>query len=117
MSAAIPLIRAAPLQVVARFLEREGALVERLLGRAKLTPASLENPEALVPFEAVTRFLEEAAHSQGVEDLGLRFGLHSCVQQMGLFGRLVGQSITLRDALQTLYRVWPSFTSGLRAWL
>ncbi len=117
VDAAIPLIRAAPLQAAADFLEREGAPVERLLARAKLTPVALEHPESLVPFAAVTRFMEEAAHREGVEDFGLRLGEHSRAQQMGHFGRLLGQSLTLRNGLQTLGRIWSSFTSRMRSWV
>ncbi len=117
VDAAIPLIRAAPLQAAAEFLEREGAPVERLLARAKLTPVALEDPESLVPFAAVTRFMEEAAHREGLEDFGLRLGQHSRAQQMGHFGRLLGQSLTLRHGLQTLGRIWSSFTSSMRSWV
>ena len=91
--------------------------MERLLARAKLTPRVLEAPEALVPFAAVARFFEEAAFAEGVEDLGLRVGLASPVQQMGNLGRLLGQSLTLQEALQTLSRSLPSFTSGVHAWV
>jgi hypothetical protein len=94
VSAPIPLVRAAALQVAAGFLERTGAPVERLLARAKLSPRVLEHAEALVPVAAVSRFLEDAARSEGREDLGLSIGRHVQVQQVGTFGRLIGQSLT-----------------------
>ena len=117
MGAPIPLLRAAALQVATGFLERTGAPVERYLARAKLSPQVLEHPEALVPFAAVARFLEETARSEGMEDLGLSIGRHFQLQQVGTFGRLIGQSLTLGEALQRAYRIFPAFNSGVRAWL
>jgi len=117
VSAGIPLVRAVALQVVASFIARSGAPVERLLGKAHLSPRALEDPESLVPFAAVACFVEEAAHAEGIEDLGLRIGTQSQVQQLGTFGRLIGQSCTLHEAIQTAYRLWPSHSSGVRVWL
>ena len=109
MSARIPLVRAAALQVATRFLAGTGAPVERLLERAKLSPRAIENPETLVPFVAVTRFVENAARGQGIADLGLRMGIPSTVHQLGTFGRLISQSLTLHDALETAYRIWSDY--------
>jgi AraC-like DNA-binding protein len=117
VGAPIPLVRAAALQVATGFLERTGAPVERSLARAKLSPQVLEDPEALVPFAAVARFLEETARSEGMEDLGLSIGRHFQLLEVGTFGRLIGQSLTLGEAIETAYRILPAFNSGVRAWL
>ena len=117
MSVSIPLARAATLQIATRFLGATGVPVERLLERARLSPRVIENPETLIPFVAVTRFVEDAARTQGISDLGLRMGVPSSVQQLGTFGRLITQSLTLHDALETAYSVWSGFNSGVRTWL
>ncbi len=81
----------------------------------KLSPRAIEKPETLVPFVAVTRLLEHAARDQGIDDLGIR--LPATVAQLGTFGRLISQSLTLRDALETAYRSWGDYNSGVRTWL
>ena len=115
--AQVPLIRAVVLQIAADVLRRNGAPVERLLRKARLSPGALEKSEALVAFSAVALFLEEAARSEGIEDLGLRIGAATRVQQLGIFGRLISQARTLQEGLATAYRILPSFSSGEHAWL
>jgi len=113
----IPLIRGVIVQLVAAFLERIGAPVEPLFERVKLSPRTRECPESLVTFSAVARLLEEAARTQGIEDLGLRIGAASQPQQLGVFGLLIGQSLTVNDALATAHRSVSSFNSGARTWV
>jgi AraC-like DNA-binding protein len=117
VSISIPLVRASVLQMTTPFLERAGAPVERLLEKVKLSPGALEQPELLVPFLAVVRFLEEAARADGIEDIGLRLGSSLPPLPAGTFGRLMGRSRTLHETLETVYRFLPSFNSGARAWL
>ena len=115
--AQVPLIRAVVLQIAADLLRRNGAPVERLLSKARLSPGALEKPESLVPFSAVALFLEEAARREGIEDLGLRIGAATRVPQLGTFGRLISQALTLEEGIETAHRILPSFSSGERAWL
>ena len=85
--------------------------------KAKLSPHLLEQPESLVPFLTVARFVEDAARAEGIEDLGLRIGMSSEPLPPGIFGRLMGQGHTLQEALEIAYRIWSSFNSGVYAWL
>lgn len=117
MSVAIPLVRAAALRTATSILERNGAPVEHLLEKAKLSPRALEHAESLVPFLAAARFVELAARAEGIEDLGLRIAAAAHPVPPGIFGRLVLQGRTLRDALEIAYGAWSSFNSGVRAWL
>ncbi len=117
MPVAIPLVRASALSVVTRVLEDVGAPVERLLGRVKLSPRILEQKEAAIPFATAAQFVELAARSQGIEDLGLLAARDSDVRAFGTFGRLILGAFTLHDALETAYRWWGHFNSGVRAGL
>jgi hypothetical protein len=74
VSVPVPLLRVSALRVATDFLERDGAPVERLLEKVKLSRQLVEQPESLVPFLAVARFVEEAARATGMEDFGLRMG-------------------------------------------
>lgn len=118
MNPAVPLIRAAPVRAFAAFLERGGAPVESLLERAKLSPRIMSgDAETLVPLAAVARFLEDAARSQGVDDLGIRMGVSIHVQQLGMFGGFVAGARTLREGLECAFRAWRAYSSGERSWL
>src|SRR5262249_28059209 len=117
MAVRVPLIRAVVARMAAALLERIGAPVERLLERARLSPRALENPESLVSFPGLARFLEEAARTQGIEDFGMRLGAASQPQQLGTFGRLIGQAFTLEEALDTAHRNYGNFSTGERPWL
>jgi len=109
-------VRAVVPRMAVAFLARIGAPVERILARVGLTPRSIDDPESLVPFLAVAELLEEAARTQGIEDLGLRLGACSRVEQLGTFGREIARAFTLQEALETAYRLFPSFSSGGHAW-
>jgi hypothetical protein len=112
VSVTVPLVRASSLRIATDFLERTGAPVERLLEKAKLSPYLLEQPESLVSFLSVARFIEEAARAEGLEDLGLRIGTAVHPLPPGTFGRLMGQGRTLQEALEIAYRVWSSYNSS-----
>ena len=116
MIAAIPLVRASILQAAVAALDELGAPVERLLERVHLSPQILRQPDAFVPFAAVTRLLEVTARREGVEDLGLRLGQHLSERPPGTFGHLVARASTLGEALDTVYRLTPHHNSGIRAW-
>src|SRR5262249_47329749 len=83
----------------------------------RLSPRALENPESLFSFPGLARFLEEAARTQGIEDFGVRLGAASQPQQLGTFGRLIGQAFTLEEALDTAHRNYGNFSTGERPWL
>jgi AraC-like DNA-binding protein len=102
---------------VTDFLERTGAPVERLLERANLSPQLVEQPESLVPFLAVARFVDEAARVTGTEDFGLRTGTAAHPMPPGTFGRLARQGRTLHEMLEIAYRLWSLYNSSVQAWL
>jgi AraC-like DNA-binding protein len=113
---AIPLVRASVLHAAVAALERCGLPTERLLERASLSPQVLQQPDTFVPFAAVTRFLELAARSERIEDLGLRMGQQLSERLPGTFGYLVAQARTLKEALDAVQRLTPHHNSGVRAW-
>jgi len=83
----------------------------------KLSPQLVEQPESLVPFLAVARFVEEAARATGMEDFGLRMGTVVHPMPPGTFGRLARQGRTLHGMLEIAHRLWSLYNSSVRAWL
>lgn len=114
---AIYLARTSLLLPFIRFLNQIGAPTERLLNQAKISPLLLDNPEALLPTYLMFRFVEQAAHQEGIDGFGLIVGQTTQILELGLFGHLLCHSLTLFDLLQTLERTLRSLSSGEQAWV
>lgn len=99
------------------FLERLGSPVEKWLEEARLSSFILEQPETLIPRHLGFSFLEKAASREGLENLGLLVGQQTSLNKLGNFGRLICQSLTLYDALNTLQKIFPLNASGVVYWL
>ncbi len=115
--APVALIRAAGLAPVVAVLKRIGAPAERLLANANLPAFILDDPEALISLGQALRFMEEAARATGIENLGLLAGQGMQIDALGVFGRAIRRSHTLREAIETAIRTMPAFNSGGRYWL
>lgn len=114
---AIGLTRSGILLPASDFLRRQGLPVDRLLVRSGLQTRVLDDPEMLVPTTGIARFLSEAAHVQGIDNLGLLAGHAARIESLGVFGRLVRRAPTLGQALETIAALHPSFSSNGRIWL
>lgn len=113
----VPLIRASVIKGFTTFLEEMGSPVKQLLVKAKLPTSALYTPELLLPFKQVTEFYEEAAHKEGCEHFGLLVGQRTQVGDLGAYGRILCQSLTLHDAIHTGIHLVATYTSGERFWL
>jgi AraC-like DNA-binding protein len=114
---AIPLIRVNTVLPFVDFLNRIGTPTESLLKEIKLPTFGLDDAETLIPRHQVFEFLERAACQEAIDNLGLLVGQQTSVGNLGAFGRILCQSLTLYDALSTLVRIYPIFNSGERYWL
>lgn len=113
----IPLVRASALLPFLRFLKEIGAPAPRLLSAVKLPVAVCDDPEALLPLYQTCHFLEQAARSQGMAQLGAQVGEQARLVELGAFGRLVCGSFTLYEAIITGCRLIAAHNSGERLWL
>lgn len=114
---AVPLIRAASSSTVVRFLASVGAPVASAWERAGLPPAALGEPEHVVPLRSLCRFVEDGAHTQGIEDLGLRSGEQTSVEMLGTFGATVRRARTLAEALHRSATAVASYSSTESFWV
>lgn len=113
----IPLIRVASIVSTRDFLRRSGANVDEILRTAQLPPAVFDDPELLLPYPVVARFLDHAGRLDGNETLGARAGHATPLEALGVFGRRVASAATLGDALATAAHVAPAYYSGESFWL
>ncbi len=113
----IPLIRANVIKGFANFLEESGSSAEHLLIKTKLPASALHTPEALLPFKQVAEFYAEAASKEGNEHCGLLVGQRTQIANLGVYGRLLCQSLTLHDAINKGIYMVPTYTSAEQFWL
>lgn len=117
MTKTIPLVRASAVLPFVKFLHQLGSPTARLLEQAKLPITALHNSEALVPLYQSFAFAEQAARLEGIDHLGIVVAEQTPVFQMGTFGKLVCQSLTLYDLLHTIVHLLHTHNSGARVWL
>lgn len=113
----VPLTRASIVFPVVTFLERASAPVQELLAGAGLPASILADPEVLIPTSSAARFFALAARIRGLEDVGLRAGLATSIEELGIYGRLIRRSATLREALEETVQAHPTYSSNGRMWL
>jgi len=96
------------------FLEQGGASTHAHLRSTRIDPEIFLSPESLLPFQQAASFIDRAGRREGLDDFGLRVGAATPVLSLGLFGKVLAQSLTLRDLVQRLVRWAPSLNSGVR---
>lgn len=114
---AIPLIRASAILPFVNFLNQIGTPTERLLKQTKVPIFALENPQALIPLYQTFDFGVKAARTEGIDNLGLVVGQRTQPTDTGLFGKILSQSLTLYDLLNTIVLMISTHNSGLRMWV
>ncbi|MGA9380922.1 MAG: helix-turn-helix domain-containing protein [Phormidium sp.] len=99
-----------------KFLDQIGAPTERFLKKAHLPVCGLDNPENLLPLNQCFAFAELAAHSEGIENLGAIVGYKTQLSQLGAFGALVSQSLTLYELFGKLIQLHKTLVTGEQIW-
>lgn len=115
--AAVPMVRGSAVLSFVDFAERIGVPVEKRLSEAKLTHAIYAGPETLIPLNHAFGFADCLARKEGLEHLGFLVGGETQFQNLGAFGRLVLQSLTLHEALEKISRVIHLYNSAQHIWI
>lgn len=113
---AIPMVRTSALLPFVGFFEHIGVPVERRMAETRLPYQALSEPESLIPLNQGLLFLDRIARSEGLKDLGVLVGRKTHVPELGAFGRLVLQSLTLFDALTKISQIIHLYNSAQRIW-
>ncbi len=113
----VPLVRTSAFLPFVAFLERIGAPVERRMAEIRLPYHVLSEPESLVPLNQALLLIDGVARNEGLKDLGVLVGRETHVPELGAFGRLVLQSLTLHDALAKVSQVIHLYNSAQRIWV
>ncbi|MFT4547457.1 MAG: AraC-like DNA-binding protein [Verrucomicrobiales bacterium] len=113
----IPLTRTATLSPFVHYLSERNGSVTAGLGAVGIDPEMLADPEGLIPLKKVSGFIDHVMRMDGIEDLSLRVGTATPVSSLGLFGKAIEQSLTLKDIVEKLQRYVPLLDSGARVWM
>lgn len=111
------LIRVNALLPFIKFLNQIGSPTEQLLKQAKVPIFALDDPEALIPLYQSCAFVEQAARFEGIDHLGILVGQRTQIADLGMFGHLLCQSLTLYDLLTTIEKMMKTFNSGEQVWM
>ena len=110
MTRSIPLIRAAVLAPMIRWMRANGRPVEERLAAAGLGYVSDETPERPVPLFGVLEVLRGMGALEG-PDIGVRVAAASGIADLGSFGRVILEAGTPRDALQRAIAALPRYST------
>ena len=110
-------MRVAVLSRYIRYVESIGAPVERLLGRSGIPTVLLGNPMALVPQESATRFIDLASRYLGTEHLGVYVSLALKLDNLGPYGQMLQNALTLHEYLRKGVGFYDAMVTGQRFWL
>jgi AraC-like DNA-binding protein len=115
---AIPLVRTTAILPLVKFLNQSGVPTEKFLRQVKLPIDTLDNSESLIPLYYGFDFVEKVAKAEGIEHLGILASQKVKVNDFGVFGNIVSQSLTLYDLLQTISQLLTkTHNSGARTWV
>lgn len=117
MEDSIPLVRTSALLPFVGFFERIGVPIERHMAESRLPYQALTEPESLIPFNQTLLFLDGIARSEGLKDLGILVGRETHVPELGAFGRLILQSLTVHDALAKVSQIIHLYNSAQSIWV
>lgn len=97
-------VRSASLSGYVDLAQSLGLDAPRMLRRVGIAPRALDDPETLIPVEAVRALLEESAQASGVEDFALRLASGRTLSNLGPISLILKEEPTPRQALDTLCR-------------
>ncbi len=113
----ISLVRVNSILPFVAFLDNIGAPKERFLQKARIPVSALNNPENLIPLSLGCELIESIANHEGIKNLGIEIGHQVAIDQLGAYGRLLCQSLTLHDLLSVVTKTVHFYCSGDRVYL
>ncbi|MGO3517605.1 MAG: AraC-like transcriptional regulator QhpR [Acetobacter cibinongensis] len=95
-------VLAAAASGVESFFTQSGGDIDRIAGRAGLSPAQFVIPTQSLNLRSYCRLFSEAARDTQDQNIGLRFGQQFLPQQLGLIGYVALCSATVEQAVRNL---------------
>ena len=105
----IPLVRTSSIRPVIDYLDRAGIRPSRSLEQARTL---LHDPRLLIPVGYAGSLFEEAQDAAATEAFGLRAGGAAKVMELGEWGTVLRQVVTVAATLRAFVTAAPRFNSG-----
>jgi hypothetical protein len=99
------------------WLAANGCNVNRYLADFGLAAENLVNLDDLIPLELTGKFIDEIERREGIGHFGLKVGQSTGVQDLGLYGKVLMQSLTLGDLLRKAVENASLISTGYKIWL
>lgn len=114
----LPLVRANSLLPLIKFLEENGISWENVLRKTTIPENIFSQPENLLSLHQAFDTIDFFARREGEELLGILASQKLEIEDIGLFGKVISQSLTGYDLLQTIVTLLKkTYSSGVRVWL
>ena len=113
----VPVTRVATILRYTGYLQSLGAPVGGILAQARIPEELTNHPAAALSLEKAFRFGELANRALGTEHLGLQVGLAASLDDLGPYGRLLKQSVTVHDYLRKGISFYNTLMTGQRLWI
>jgi AraC-like DNA-binding protein len=115
--AAIHMTRVGAFGAAPLWLAANGCNVNRYLEDFGIAAEKMVNADDLIPLELSGKFVEEIERREGIDCFGLEVGQHAGVQDFGLYGKILMQSLTLGDQLRKAVEHASLLCPGFKPWL
>ena len=96
------------------WLAANGCNVHRYLADFGIAAEKMVNPDDLISLELTGKFIDEVVRREGIDYFGLEVGQHAGVQDFGLYGKTLMQSLTLGDQLRKAVKHASLLGSGFK---
>jgi len=99
------------------YLTEGGADMRHLQMMAGVRPGLMDDPESALPLSWAGEFLEATKRREGISGFGARVGAKTRIDQIGQFGGLLANALTLKQLLERLVKLVPQANTGTKVWL
>ncbi|WP_196215599.1 helix-turn-helix transcriptional regulator [Cyanobacterium aponinum] len=114
----LPLVRANSLFPLLKFLHENSIPLENFFYKSTIPENIFSQPESLLSLHQVFSAIDSFAYLQGIDFLGVLASQKLEIEDLGLFGKILRQSLTGYDLLQTVVTLLnKTYSSGVRVWL
>ena len=93
-------VRAGNLTLQVSKMQPMGFPINRIFDQVGLPAEIMEMPEALISLPNAIRFLDVAASTAGIPELGLLTGKEISISDLGVYGQILDRSVTVHDYLR-----------------
>ncbi|MGI0483713.1 helix-turn-helix transcriptional regulator [Geminocystis sp. CENA526] len=114
----LPLVRVNSLLPLLKFFKENSISLDDFLHKSTIPENIFSQPEKLLSLYQVFNSIDSFAYRQGIDFLGILASEKLEIEHLGLFGKVLRQSLTGYDLLRTIVTLLKkTYSSGVKVWL